>query len=137
MAGQGLSEETWGWEKSCLLMYFYCGEGRVRLGRRESPELQLCWGWEEAAKLNGGLMLESFSWEGLCLEWKGCSAGAETEPKASVRAEGKRKPSRMGLESITQCKLSAGDRLLLQGVFSLWTERGSCFWLIMGLALKS
>lgn len=112
MAGKGLSGETWGWEKSCCLMNFYCGEGRVGLGRRESPELQLCWGWEGAAKLNGGLMLEPSSREGLFLETKGCSAGAEAEPRARVRAEGKRRLSRVGLENIMQYKLNAGAHLL-------------------------
>lgn len=75
VAGKGLSGETWGWEKSRhLLMNFYHGGGRVELGRRESSELQLCWGWEGAARLSRGLMLEPSSWEGLFLERKGYSA---------------------------------------------------------------
>lgn len=134
VAGKGLSGETWGWERSHLLMYFCCGEGRVGLGRRESPELQLCWSWEGAAKLNGGLVLEPSSWEGLFLERKGCSARTEAEPSARVGGEGKRKRSCVRLETM-QFKLSAGAHLL-RGVFSLRAVRGSCLWLSLSLALR-
>lgn len=82
VTGKGLSGETWGWEKSHLLMYFYGGEAGVGLGRRGSPELQLCWVWKGASKLSGGLILDPSSWEGLFWERKGCSTGAEAEPKA-------------------------------------------------------
>lgn len=131
VTGKGLSGETWGWEESRHLMYFYGGEGGVGLGRRGSPELQLC--WEGAAQLIGGLILDP-SWEGFFWERKGCST--EAEPKARVRAEEKRKSGCVGLENITQCKLSSGSHLLLRGVFSLYTERGSCLWLSLGLALR-
>lgn len=100
--GKGLSGEAWGWEGSHLLTYFYCGEGRL-LGRRESPELQLCWGWEGAAKLNGGLILEPSSWEGLFLESRAAVPGLR-QPRVRVRAEGKRKPGCAGLQ--TSCNVN-------------------------------
>lgn len=101
----------WGWEKSRLLMYFYGGEAGVGLGRRGSPELQLCWVWEGASKLSGGLILDPFL--GKSCFGKGRAAALGLRLSLRLRAEEKRKSGCVGLENITQCKLSSGSHLLL------------------------